>query len=54
MFPAPDCDRCLAYQGEYTKCWFVMGGRRFFYCGHDSRHALAMAAFAGRVKGWVK
>jgi len=54
MLPAPDHDRCLAYQGTHTGAWYVFSGARFFYAGFNGERALELATLTGRLKGWVK
>ncbi len=59
MFPAPDYETCVAYQGLYTGSWYVLTQSRhhgrYIYGGTKecAMTALTNAAKAARVRGWI-
>jgi hypothetical protein len=54
MFPPPDFNQCVAYQGNYTGAWYVLGtGSRFFFAGPNAERALELASIAAKIRGWM-
>jgi hypothetical protein len=53
--PAPNPDRCVAFQGDYTGTWYILGRcDRYLYMGEGEHLALEMGARLARWKGWIK
>ena len=57
MWDAPNYNRCVAYQGQYTGAWYVITRRRnsfVVFPNMTDNVALTIATVNARLKGWIK